>query len=204
MPGNWTSIETNFPTFTGNESTEEQIQALQNYMFILTEQLKYNLSNLDMKNWNSKALEKFSKETTADVAKSVKEIAETVLKLGEAVSTLSNKVTGMADAVSDNSDKIADLEGALSGIEDAVSRLEAQQADMESELRDTQESISYMEDSVNEHEETINGQGGLQERMDTVEAVLVDFRKIYFSPTGAVPDMAEGEILLLPDDVNDS
>ena len=61
MPSNWLYIDTNFPTFTGKESPNDKISTIQNYLFMLVEQLRYTLHNLDTANMNLTALEQYSK-----------------------------------------------------------------------------------------------------------------------------------------------
>lgn len=58
MPSNWLYIDTNFPTFTGEENTEEKVTTIQNYMFMLVEQLRYSLHKLDLSNMNQTAVER--------------------------------------------------------------------------------------------------------------------------------------------------
>ena len=41
MPSNWLYIDTNFPAFTGEESMEEKVTSIQDYMYLLVEQLRY-------------------------------------------------------------------------------------------------------------------------------------------------------------------
>lgn len=57
MPSNWMAIDQNFPTFTGEESPQQQIQALHNYLFQLREGLQYSLRNLTTENFNAVALQ---------------------------------------------------------------------------------------------------------------------------------------------------
>ena len=59
MPSNWLYIDTNFPTFTGEEDTEEKVTTIQNYMFMLVEQLRYSLHNLDLSNMNKTAVDRY-------------------------------------------------------------------------------------------------------------------------------------------------
>lgn len=64
MPSNWLYIDTNFPAFTSEESSEEKINTIQNYLFMLVEQLRYSLHNLDTKNMNATALAKYTGSIT--------------------------------------------------------------------------------------------------------------------------------------------
>ena len=51
MPNALMMADANFPRFTGAESTEQKISTMQNYLFQLTEQLRYVLDNLDTENF---------------------------------------------------------------------------------------------------------------------------------------------------------
>lgn len=60
MPSNWLYIDTNFPSFTGEESPDKKIETIQSYLFMLVEQLRYSLRNLDFDhNMNQTALQQF-------------------------------------------------------------------------------------------------------------------------------------------------
>ena len=58
MPSNWLYIDTNFPSFTGEESLGDRVTTIQNYMYMLVEQLRYTLHNLDASNMNPAAAER--------------------------------------------------------------------------------------------------------------------------------------------------
>lgn len=52
MPSGILSADTSFPSFSGRESTEEKTAALQDYLFLLLENLRYILRNLGPENLN--------------------------------------------------------------------------------------------------------------------------------------------------------
>lgn len=66
MPSNWLYIDTNFPTFTGEESPNEKITTIQNYLYMLVEQLRYTLRNLGTSNFNAAELAKLGRTVEAD------------------------------------------------------------------------------------------------------------------------------------------
>ncbi len=57
MPSNWLYLDTNFPTFTGGESNTEKINTIQNYMYMLVEQLRYSMRNMSPVNFNTAGLQ---------------------------------------------------------------------------------------------------------------------------------------------------
>lgn len=52
MPGSILNADINFPHFTGNETTETKIDAIQNYLYMLYEQLRYSMGNLGTENFS--------------------------------------------------------------------------------------------------------------------------------------------------------
>ena len=67
MPSNWLYIDSNFPTFTGEESLKEQVTTIQNYMCMLVEQLRYTLHNLDLSNMNGAAVDEWENAITEPI-----------------------------------------------------------------------------------------------------------------------------------------
>ncbi len=56
MPDRMHILDTGFPTFTGEESTEEKVTAVQNYLYMLMEELRYLLRHLDAENFTDAGL----------------------------------------------------------------------------------------------------------------------------------------------------
>lgn len=116
MPGKWLYIDTNFPTFTGEESTKEQIDEMVNYLFILVEQLKYSLNNLDTGNFNSKALSDWAESNTSD-------IVEQIVTVTAQVNTLNNslqRLTGRVSALEGLSGRMNDAEDAIGSMQQTI------------------------------------------------------------------------------------
>lgn len=90
MPSPWAMIDNSFPTFTGKESYREQVGALQDYLYLVVEELKYQLSNLNAQNWNKTALTKLQKDTVA-------ETDEQVESLKRQISTISARLNALAE-----------------------------------------------------------------------------------------------------------
>ena len=78
MPSNWLSIDSNFPSFTGEESPEQQIRALHNYLFQLREGLQYSLQNLTADNFNATALQNLSDAQKNEVTTQLQTSAQTL------------------------------------------------------------------------------------------------------------------------------
>jgi len=74
MPSGFLQADISFPVFKGNESTDQKLSKVQNYLFMLLEQLRYTLANLDTSNWNTSALSDFIDEIRAGIV-----VADTVI-----------------------------------------------------------------------------------------------------------------------------
>lgn len=125
MPSNWSMVDNNFPTFTGQETAREQVRMLGNYLFALTEQLKYNLANLDTSNWNQKAMQAFQKDTTKDVEEDLQEqgqtlekINEVLEKMSEALKTLTETSEALAQWKEETEPKVQKLTAVVQAAED--------------------------------------------------------------------------------------
>lgn len=132
MPSNWSMIDNSFPTFTGRESPREQVIELKNYMYLLVEQLKYNLENLDTTNWNSKKLEQFQKDTTEDVEENVKTVEQDLENTAADLLTLTQAVADIAARMN----ALEDLSDRMKRAEENIDFLEKEQQDMQQNLED--------------------------------------------------------------------
>lgn len=78
MPHNFSMLDTQFPHFT-DETTAEKLRKIQDYLFMLLEQLKYILNNLDRDNFNDAALQEIKDEIAEDIVAADIVISNTVI-----------------------------------------------------------------------------------------------------------------------------
>ena len=60
MPGNILNADTGFPTFAEGEDSNAKIDKVMNYLYMLLEQLRYSLANLDADNFNDAGLKEIA------------------------------------------------------------------------------------------------------------------------------------------------
>lgn len=130
MPSNWSMVDNNFPSFTGNEKPREQIAQLQNYLMLLTEQLKYQMNNLSALNWNDTAL----KELQADTTKGVEQ------ELGNVAGDLNQAATDLQLVVA----RLVEVEQNLAMLELAKADLEERIGDLETRAEECEADISNL------------------------------------------------------------
>ena len=112
MPSKWAMVDNSFPTFRGDEKPAQQIAMLTDYMFILVEELKYQLANLDTENWNGTALKDFQTGTTADLTLQVSNMAVRLAAMAGELALLTGKVAALEG-----------LWGQVQGMEDTLGEL---------------------------------------------------------------------------------
>ena len=67
MPGNLLSADTSFPTFTPEQTNEQKLDVVTNYLYMLLEQLRYTLQNLGAGNFNDTELGEIGKIITEPI-----------------------------------------------------------------------------------------------------------------------------------------
>ena len=100
MPSNWLYIDTNFPSFTGEESLGDRVTTIQNYLYMLVEQLRYTLHNLDASNMNPAAAERYGISITQPLAVRLEDTEGRVAELSLTAQGLESQVSGLSGEVS--------------------------------------------------------------------------------------------------------
>lgn len=116
MPSNWLYIDTNFPSFTQKESASDKIETMQDYLFMLVEQLRYTLHNLDLSNMNKTAADEFVKQITDPIYGEIKNAEGSITQLGVTAD-------GLAARIGDAEGNITQLQATAQGLSASVSNL---------------------------------------------------------------------------------
>ena len=142
MPTTFQLVETTFPNGEGKD-TQEQINGVYDYLFMLLEQLRYTLFNLDGSNINQNALSEFIKNISepiyakiADTDENVNEISITAKGLDARLSNAEGDITqldttakGLQASVSNLNGSVTNLTADVNGIRATVStKIDATQA----------------------------------------------------------------------------
>ena len=122
MPSNWLYIDTNFPSFTQKESDGEKIETMQDYLFMLVEQLRYTLHNLDLSNMNKTAADEFVKQITDPIYGEIKDAEGNITQVAL-------MAEGLAARISNLNGSVTNLTADVNGIRATVStKIDATQA----------------------------------------------------------------------------
>lgn len=131
MPTTFQLVETTFPNGEGKD-TQEQINGVYDYLFVLLEQLRYTLFNLDGSNINQNALSEFIKNISEpiyakieDTDKNVNEISVTAKGLDARLSNAEGDITQLDTTAKGLQASISNLDGAITNIKADVNGIRA-------------------------------------------------------------------------------
>lgn len=132
MPTTFQLVETTFPNGEGKD-TQEQINGVYDYLFVLLEQLRYTLFNLDGSNINQNALSEFIKDISepiyakiADTDENVNEIAITAKGLDARLSDAEGNITQLGVTAQGLQASISSLDGSVTNLTADVNGLRTQ------------------------------------------------------------------------------
>jgi hypothetical protein len=131
VPTTFQLVETTFPNGEG-KTTQEQINGVYDYLFVLLEQLRYTLFNLDESNLNRNALSEFIKNINEpiyakieDTDKNVNEISITAKGLDARLSNAEGDITQLDTTAKGLQVSVSNLDGAITNIKTDVNGIRA-------------------------------------------------------------------------------
>lgn len=162
MPGNILSADTQFPNFAGQESPAEQIRTIRNYLYMLLEQLRYTLNNLDAGNFNSEGLKEIQDAISQPI---LKKLSDTDGNLAE----LQVTAAGLASRVSSNEGDISQLEQTAQGLSSRVGNAEGNISSLQQTANGLSSRVSNAEGSISTLNQTASG---LETRVANAEGTV--------------------------------
>lgn len=162
MPGNILSADTQFPNFTGQESPAEQIRTIRNYLYMLLEQLRYTLNNLDAGNFNTEGLKEIQDAISQPI---LKQLSDTDGNLAE----LQVTAAGLASRVSSNEGDISQLEQTAQGLSSRVGDAEGNISSLQQTANGLSSRVTSAEGNISTLQQTANG---LSSRVSNAEGSI--------------------------------
>ena len=99
MPSGFAALDTGFPNLNGYNSTEEKLKAMEDYLTILLEQLRYTLHNLGVENLNTPEVtgwlgEVITEPIQAEIIDVENDLSTRISANADAISTEVGRATG--------------------------------------------------------------------------------------------------------------
>ena len=191
MPGNILSADTQFPNFAGQESPAEQIRTIRNYLYMLLEQLRYTLNNLDAGNFNTEGLKEIQDAISQPI---LKQLSDTDGNLAE----LQVTAAGLASRVSSNEGNISQLEQTAQGLSSRVGDAEGNISSLQQTANGLSSRVSSAEGNISSLQQTANG---LSSRVSSAEGNISSLQQTANGLSSRVSS-AEGNISTLQQTAN--
>ena len=141
MPSNWLYIDTNFPSFTQKESASDKIETMQDYLFMLVEQLRYTLHNLDLSNMNKTAADEFVKQITDPIYGEIKDAEGNITQVAL-------MAEGLAARIGDAEGNITQLQATAKGLQASVSNLNGSVTNLTADVNGIRATVSTKIDAT--------------------------------------------------------
>lgn len=135
MPSNWLYIDTNFPSFTQKESVNDKVETMQDYLFMLVEQLRYTLHNLDLSNMNKAAADGFVKQITEPIYGEIKDAEGNITQVALVAE-------GLAARIGDAEGNITQLQATATGLQASVSSLDGSVTNLTADVNGIRATVS--------------------------------------------------------------
>lgn len=141
MPSNWLYIDTNFPSFTQKESASDKIETMQDYLFMLVEQLRYTLHNLDLSNMNKTAADEFVKQITDPIYGEIKDAEGNITQVALVAE-------GLAARIGDAEGNITQLQATAQGLSASISNLNGSVTNLTADVNGIRTTVSTKIDAT--------------------------------------------------------
>lgn len=134
MPTTFQLVETTFPNGEGKD-TQEQINGVYDYLFVLLEQLRYTLFNLDGSNINQNALSEFIKNISEPIYAKIEDTDKNV-------NELSITAKGLSSRIGDAEGNITQLQATAKGLQASISSLDGSVTNLTADVNGLRATVS--------------------------------------------------------------
>ena len=134
MPTTFQLVETTFPNGEGKD-TQEQINGVYDYLFVLLEQLRYTLFNLDGSNVNQNALSEFIKNISEPIYAKIEDTDKNV-------NELSITAKGLSARIGDAEGNITQLQATAKGLQASISSLDGSVTNLTADVNGLRATVS--------------------------------------------------------------
>ena len=172
MPSNWLYIDTNFPSFTQKESDGEKIETMQDYLFMLVEQLRYTLRNLDLKNMNKAAMNGFLQNIREPIYAKIEDTNKNVNELSITAQGLSARISSAEGNITQLGARADGLAARISSAEGNITQLGATANGLSARISSNEGSITNLTADVNGIRTQVSGKIGTSEAQTLIDQSL--------------------------------
>lgn len=191
-PSNLLNADTSFPQFTRETSDSEKIEQITSYLFMLLEQLRYSLCNLDKDNFNEAGLGEIGEIITTPVYIRLAGAEGGIHELNVTAQALISRITDTEGDVSELIQTAKTLTSRIQDTEGNVSVLQQTAQSLSSKIQDAEGNISTLAQTVNGMRlSVVNGDSSSTITL-TANGVGISSQSISFSGMVTFAGLSEG------------
>ena len=155
MPSNLLTADSTFPTLTKEQSADEKFEKITSYLYMLLEQLRYSMGNLDKENFNDAGLEEIANIITEPVYVQLKDdeaniaaLTVTAAGLGARLNDAEGNITQLTATSKSLTSRISSAEGSISTLQQTATSLTSRISDAEGNISSLTQTVNGMTLSV--------------------------------------------------------
>lgn len=161
MPGNILSADTGFPDLDRYNSTGDKLTAIENYLKMLLEQLRYTLANLDEGNFNEAGLSGIADMITDPIIARMQDENDNIMQLivgpdgiGAQLSDAKGNISSLQSTASALQSRISNAEGSISSLTQTAASLDSRISDLDGAVSEISQTVNGITLSVSNGEKS--------------------------------------------------
>ena len=171
MPTTFQLVETTFPNGEG-KNTQEQIEGIYDYLFVLLEQLRYTLFNLDDSNVNPNAMSDFIKNIREPIYAKIEDTNKNVNELSITADGLSARISSNEGNITQLGATADGLSARISSNEGNITQLGATADGLSARISSNEGSITNLTADINGIRTQVSGKIGTSEAQTLIDQSL--------------------------------
>lgn len=171
MPTTFQLVETTFPNGEG-KNTQEQIEGIYDYLFVLLEQLRYTLFNLDDSNVNPNAMSDFIKNIREPIYAKIEDTNKNVNELSITAQGMSARISNAEGDITRLGARADGLAARISSAEGNITQLSATANGLSARISSNEGSITNLTADVNGIRTQVSGKIGTSEAQTLIDQSL--------------------------------
>lgn len=171
VPTTFQLVETTFPNGEG-KNTQEQIEGIYDYLFVLLEQLRYTLFNLDDSNVNPNAMSDFIKNIREPIYAKIEDTNKNVNELSITAEGLSAEIKNAKGDITQLGARADGLAARISSAEGNITQLGATANGLSARISSNEGSITNLTADINGIRTQVSGKIGTSEAQTLIDQSL--------------------------------
>lgn len=149
MPGNLLNADVSFPKLTDEQSASEKFRLIENYLYMLLEQLRYSFGNIGVENFNDSELDDLVNLITEPIYVQLEDDEGNISSLFVTANQLISRMTDAEGNISNLQQTSTSIMSQVSDLEGNVSTLQQTSQSLATRVTDAEGNISSLTQTVN-------------------------------------------------------